>query len=122
MDSYGGSMYDMSYGGSMYDMGYGSDMYDMGYGMDMYDMNYGMEHYGNSTYPMDNHYHHDDYHDCDGSGDDSRGDLPFPPPECGPKPVGAGDMSPKQVFDDIDKNKSGSVDAQEGFNALYCAV
>merc|ERR1711920_84655 len=53
-----------------------------------------------------------------------EGDLPFPPPECPPKPsksemYGA---TPEEVFDHIDADGSGLIDAHEGFNALYCMV
>ena len=53
-----------------------------------------------------------------------EGDLPFPPPECPPKPsesemYGA---TPEEIFDHIDADGSGDIDAQEGFNALYCMV
>jgi hypothetical protein len=62
--------------------------------------------------------------DGDGSGHDHSGgdrEMPFPPPEdCGDKPEG--EFSDQEIFDHIDANGSGDVDAQEGFNALYCAV
>ena len=53
-----------------------------------------------------------------------EGDLPFPPPECPPKPsksemYGA---TPEEIFDHIDADNSGLIDAHEGFNALYCMV
>ena len=55
-----------------------------------------------------------------GQGGEKGDDLPFDAPECPPKPEG--ELSADQVFKLIDKNNSGGVDAQEGFNALYCAV
>merc|ERR1712051_17636 len=48
-----------------------------------------------------------------------EGKLPFPVPEYPAKPEG--EMSPEAVFAMIDVNGSNGVDAQEGFNALYCA-
>ena len=53
-----------------------------------------------------------------------EGDLPFPAPDCPPKPsksemYGA---TPEEVFDHIDADGSGLIDAHEGFNALYCMV
>ena len=53
-----------------------------------------------------------------------EGDLPYPAPDCGPKPA-KGDMngaSVEEVFDKIDADGSGLIDEQEGFNALYCMV
>ena len=53
-----------------------------------------------------------------------EGDLPFPAPDCPPKPsksemYGA---TPEEVFDHIDADGSGLIDAHEGFDALYCMV
>ena len=52
------------------------------------------------------------------------GDLPFPAPACPPKPS-ASEMegaTPEDVFNAVDQDGSGYVDAKEGFEALYCMV
>lgn len=49
------------------------------------------------------------------------GDLPFPAPDCPPKPDMEG-VSDAEIFAAVDADGSGEVDAQEGFNALYCMV
>ena len=49
------------------------------------------------------------------------GDLPYAAPECPPKPDFE-NMSDAEIFAKIDADGSETVDAQEGFNALYCMV
>ena len=49
------------------------------------------------------------------------GDLPFPAPKCPPKPDMEG-ATDAEIFAAVDADESGEVDAQEGFNALYCMV
>ena len=48
------------------------------------------------------------------------------PPQCPEKPsedeIEAGKEDPEKVFDTIDRDGSGEIDAKEGFDALYCAV
>jgi Ca2+-binding EF-hand superfamily protein len=50
------------------------------------------------------------------------GDLPFPEPVCPEKPTESEiyDASLEDAFAAIDADGSGEVDAQEGFNALWC--
>ena len=51
---------------------------------------------------------------------------PFPDPKCPAKPTKAeqeaAKANPESVFDKIDANNDGSIDAQEGYNALFCSV
>ena len=51
---------------------------------------------------------------------------PFPDPVCPDKPTkeeqAAAKENPELVFDKIDTDGSGKIDAQEGYNALFCAV
>ena len=53
-------------------------------------------------------------------------DAPFPDPTCPAKPTkkeqDAAKANPESVFDKIDVDGSGKIDAQEGYNALFCAV
>lgn len=48
------------------------------------------------------------------------------PPQCPERPsedeIEAGKEDPEAVFDTIDRDGSGAIDAKEGFDALYCAV
>ena len=58
-----------------------------------------------------------------GEGGDDRG-LPFPAPDCPPKPSeeemkNATDMD---IFNKIDVSGNGAISEQEGFNGLYCMV
>ena len=53
-------------------------------------------------------------------GPADEGDLPYPAPTC-PEPP-AEDVSDEEIWMMIDKDGSMSIDAQEGFNALYCMV
>ena len=59
----------------------------------------------------------------DGSQGPPQGDseFPFPPPDCSEKPNDDG-WGPEDYFDHADTSGNGALDAQEGFNALYCAV
>merc|ERR1719464_2052936 len=52
----------------------------------------------------------------------SEGDLPYPPPDCKKMSVDTEGVEPEDVFDAVDYDDSGYVDAQEGFNALFCMV
>merc|ERR1711981_778170 len=56
-----------------------------------------------------------------GHGGEGESEFPFPPPDCPEKPDTEG-WKPIDYFNAADTNQSGGVDAQEGFNALYCAV
>ena len=52
------------------------------------------------------------------------GDFPFEEPECGDGPTEE-EMeaaTDEEIWAHIDQNDNGSIDAQEGFNALYCMV
>merc|ERR1719479_37664 len=48
------------------------------------------------------------------------------PPTCPPEPSAeeqaAGEENPEAVFDMIDQDNNGGIDAREGFEALYCAA
>merc|ERR1711981_1393726 len=52
---------------------------------------------------------------------EGESEFPFPPPDCPGKPDTEG-WTPMDYFDAADQNSSGGIDAQEGFNALYCTV
>ena len=64
--------------------------------------------------------HDEPKHDGPQEGED--GGFPFPPPECGDKPEGTEDMTPADHFAAADTNGNESIDAVEGFEALFCAV
>jgi hypothetical protein len=55
---------------------------------------------------------------------DYYGGLPFEEPECGPAPTEEemAAATDEDIWAHIDQNDNGSIDAQEGFNALYCMV
>ena len=54
-------------------------------------------------------------------GSGGGADLPFPDPECPPKPDTEG-VDDAGIFAMIDADGNGEVSAQEGYNAVFCAV
>ena len=58
----------------------------------------------------------------DARADAGKKQFPLPPPDCGDKPEGIETATPEEIFGKIDQDGSGAVDAEEGFEALYCLV
>ena len=136
-DMYGGDGYGAPYGGD----GYGGDGYGAPYGGDGYgDYHYGGygdyyyggygDYYGGYYHPYHyyggygdyGHYYggYGSYHGYGGGYDE----LPFEAPQCPERPSEE-DMENatlEDVFTHVDTNENGAIDAQEGFNALYCMV